>query len=271
MVTESSAIMLHQLGALSALYKDAIDSGLLVFIRLLGFAMTAPVLSRKDFPFTFRLNFALFLTVMVIVAPGSLAQLGKVSSENLGFYVVQMILNGAIGVLVGMIGNMGLEVMTTAGSLMTNQMGLSAAVTFDPSSRQQVSIIDKILGLAGVMMFFHFNGMHWMTIAIFKTFKLLPIHIIGQNIGDVIKFDFILRLTANLLDVGLLLTAPIFVVTIGMDLVLGIVNRTAPQIQVFQLSFALKPIVGIAILWLILPNFLALAESYLFNLYKNLI
>ena len=263
--------MLHEIGALSALYSNAIDSGMLVFMRLLGFAITAPILSRKDFPFTFRLNFALFLTIMVMIAPGGLSRLGDISSVDLGVYIVQMLLNGVIGALVGMVGAMGLEVMTAAGSLMTNQMGLSAAMTFDPSSRQQVSIIDKLLGLAGVMLFFHFNGMHWMTLAIFKTFKLLPLNVVPHSISDVIHMGFILKLSANLLDVGLLLTAPIFVVTIGMDLVLGIVNRTAPQIQVFQLSFALKPIVGLIIFWLILPNFLALTESYLFDIYKNLI
>ena len=60
-------------------------------------------------------------------------------------------------------------------------------------------------------------------------------------------------MTSNVLYIGLQLAAPILLATLGQDIILGIISRTAPQVNVFQLSFLFKPVFGAAIMIWILP------------------
>jgi len=75
--------------------------------------------------------------------------------------------------------------------------------------------------------------------------------------------DYLVQITGNALMIGTQLVAPVMVVTIAVDLILGVINRTAQQIQVFQLSFALKPSIGMAVFLITLPIFLKVLENYL--------
>lgn len=270
MASEQSLIVLNNLGQFVHQYGQIIDMGFLVFVRILAFTLAAPVLGRKDFPFTFRLNLALLMTVFLMsFVPMHQQHLGAINSDTqLGHFVILIFTNAAIGFLVGFIGNIILETITTAGSLMNNQVGLSSAMMFDPATRQQVTILDKIFSFIGIALFFHFKGLHWMIAALQKTFVLMPAYLIPKNIAAVFSMQYLVYLSAQLLDVAILLVAPVFIVTIAVDLVLGIVNRTAPQIQVFQLSFTFKPLVGLAVMWVTLPQFLKVAEQFLLEHYE---
>lgn len=270
MVASESLVLLKNVGAFVQAYQHILDVGFLVFARLLGFSLSAPVFGRKDLPFVFRINFAIAFSILITsIGMNSLPHGGIIdSTEHMGLYIVQIFINLGVGLLVGFIGQMILEGITSAGALANNQMGLSAAMTFDPSSRQQVSILDKLFGFIALMLFFHINGMHWMLAAINKTFTIIPLWQSKPNFAELISGPMIIHLSGQTLDAALLMIAPIFIVTIGLDLILGIVNRTAQQIQVFQLSYALKPAVGLAIFWMTLPNFLDLARQYLEQSFK---
>ena len=262
-------ILLNQVAAFSQQYSAILDAGFLVFVRLLAFSMSAPVLSRKDFPFVFRLNLVLLITCFLFTAyHGMSSVVGKVSSANVLMYFLQVGFNVGVGVLIGFVGSMIMDTLTSAGSLVNNQIGLSSAVIFDPSSRQQITILDKLYGLIAVVMFMHLKGLHWMLAGIIKTFHLFPVTLGPQNIFKLISMEYMVRVSAQVLEIGLLLVAPVFIVTIAVDIILGVVNRIAPQIQVFQLSFSLKPVIGIAIVWVTLPKFLDVAQQFLLDSYK---
>jgi flagellar biosynthetic protein FliR len=54
---------------------------------------------------------------------------------------------------------------------------------------------------------------------------------------------------------GVITASPIMVVLIFVDVVLGLMSRSAQNINPFQLSFAIKPVIGCLILLFILPYF----------------
>lgn len=261
----NSTLVLNSLAGFVHQYHAVLDVGFLVFVRILGFTLTGPLFGRKDLPFTFRLNFAIALTLFLLPhIPGGIAQGGHIDSTGqIGHYILQIIINIGIGLLVGFVGQLILEGVTAAGALANNQIGLSAAMTFDPSTRQQVSLLDKFFGFLALIVFFHVNGLYWILGAFYKTFTLIPLYHTRPNFPELVSGQTIIQMSANTLDAALLMIGPIFVVTIAVDMILGIVNRTAQQIQVFQLSYALKPAVGLGIFWMTLPNFLELVRDYL--------
>jgi len=76
-------------------------------------------------------------------------------------------------------------------------------------------------------------------------------------------------LTGNVMFIGLQLSAPVVITTLCQDMILGIISKTAPQINVFQLSFLFKPLVGTVILLIIMPLLSNAIIDY-FNYYSQI-
>ena len=77
-----------------------------------------------------------------------------------------------------------------------------------------------------------------------------------------INKEYLVTLTSNVLYIGLQIASPVLLATLGQDLILGIISKTAPQVNVFQLSFLFKPVLGAAILLWIMPVIVNVINDY---------
>lgn len=264
MLPDGLHTLLQQVTVFHHAYMAVIDIGFLVFTRLIGFFLVAPIFGRKDLPFALKISIAMALTATLItIMPITPAQRALVNSEDIFNYTVQIIVNVTIGYLIGFIAAVILEALSAAGALMNNQIGLSSSIFFDPATRQQVAVMEKIFSFIGTVVFLELGGMYWLLNALNRSFEIFPVNVLKPDIAGAISLDYLVQITSNALEIGLILVAPIFVVTIAIDLILGIVNRTAQQIQVFQLSFSLKPVIGITVFLLTLPIFMQVLQHYL--------
>lgn len=263
MAIDQFSVVLREVMLIHKAYTGVIDTGFLIFSRILGFILIAPVLGRKDIPFNIKLSFALVLTfVMVWLIPAGPAQSSIINGENTLQYVLQIFMNVTVGLVIGFIAAAIMEVIGSAGSLMNNQLGLSSAMMFDPSTRQQVALTEKLMTFMGLMVFFQMGGMYWLISALYRSFEIFPLYVIEQPITKTINLEYLVQITGNCFSLGLVFGGPVLVVTMTVDMILGIVNRAAQQIQVFQLSNALKPVIGLSAFLASLPIFIKLLENY---------
>lgn len=240
---------------LHATYGGMLDTALLVFSRMLAFLYFAPVFNRKDIAFNIKLALALFFTLTLLwLVP--VESHGSFVKGNGGLFLLQIFMNVVVGALIGFIADMILQAIYAAGDIMNNQIGLSSAVIFDPSARKQVVILETLFVFITTVVFIHIGGLHWLILALKRSFEVFPLYTVNQPILKVINLDYLVTVSGNVLLIGTELVAPVMVVTMAIDIILGIVNRTAQQMPVFQLSFALKPAIGIAVMLSTLPLFL---------------
>lgn len=264
MVADSFNILLNEIALIEKQFHALVDTGFLIFSRMLGFVLIAPIFGRKDLPFTVKVSIAIMLTcILVWTFPAGLAHTKIIAADNTMWYGLQVFMNTSIGFLIGFIATTIMDTINAAGSLMNNQIGLSSAMMFDPGSRQQVALLEKLFAFIGLMVLFYIGGIYWIIGALIRSFEVFPLDAVQQDIVGKISLDYLIQITGNTLSIGLQLIAPVMVVTMAIDLILGIVNRTAQQIQVFQLSFALKPCIGLGAFLATLPIFIKLLENYL--------
>ena len=64
-----------------------------------------------------------------------------------------------------------------------------------------------------------------------------------------------LKLTAEILFIGVILSAPIVVATLISDIVFGILNRVAPQLNAYFMSMPVKAMGGVIMALLIMQPF----------------
>ncbi|MBQ8476499.1 flagellar biosynthetic protein FliR [bacterium] len=237
--------------------NSALGAGIMVFLRLAGLMRLAPVLSKSEIPAMVRISLALICTVILV---GVIKPTAPPADTPLFFC---MFLNFVFGALIGFVANCILAAVLAGGDMINTQMGMSSAMVMDPSTRSQVSLMSNYFSTLGMLIFIYSGGVYWLFNAFIKSFTLFPMYSTNFHFENIINIQYLSDITANILFMGLHIAAPILLATLGQDIILGIISKTAPQINVFSLSFLFKPVMGAFILIVILPMLISVITDYL--------
>lgn len=237
-------------------FDAALNSGLIVFARILAFASFAPILSRKEIPMLLKIAFSLILTVIIMSLLGNVPVPQNASME------LNLLLNMTFGAIIGFIATAIFSAINAGGDMINTQMGLSSAMMFDSSIKAQNALMGTFLGLFGTVIFINIGGMFWLIKALLRSFEVFPIYDTVLPLAKIISIEYIVTITSNILFVGLQIASPILLATLGQDIILGLISKTAPQVNVFTLSFLFKPVLGAAIMVVILPMLVSVVTDY---------
>ena len=249
--------ILAELAKIFPQLNAALAAGIYIFARMLGFFRYAPVFNRKEIPTLVKLSLALLMTIIMtmLLAPSTLAG----TNDSL---LLSIILNFAVGAMIGYMAQLILIAVDAGADMINMQMGLSSAMVLDPTSNSQVSILTKIFSLLGVLIFIHLGGVYWLIKAFMRSFEIFPLFATSVPLSQLINMDYLIKMTSNVLYMGLQIASAILLATLGQDIILGVISKTAPQVNVFQLSFLFKPVLGAAIMVWILPMLLNVICDY---------
>ena len=237
-------------------------AGIMVFARLLGFVRLAPIFNRKEIPGMVKLSICLLLTCIItpFVKPASVLMMDS--------FVLSIFLNIVVGALIGYMAQLILLAVDAGADMINMQMGLSSAMVLDPTTSSQVSILSKIMSLLGILVFIHLGGIYWLIMALMRSFEIFPIFAVSIPLDKLVNMDYLISMSSNVLYMGLQIASPILLATLGQDIILGVISKTAPQVNVFQLSFLFKPVLGAAIMIWILPMLLNIINDYFLSYSK---
>jgi flagellar biosynthetic protein FliR len=237
-------------------FDSAINAGLIVFARIFSFASFAPVLSRKEIPITIKVAFSFVMTIIIVPLIGNLAM--PVGSS----LILNLFLNAIFGAIIGIIGSAIFCAINAGGDMINMQMGLSSAMMFDSSTKTQSSVFGTFLALFGAVIFVHIGGVWWLSRALLRSFEVFPLYDTALPLAKIISRDYLIIVTSNVLFVGLQIASPVLLATLGQDIILGVISKTAPQVNVFQLSFLFIPVMGVAIMIVVLPMLVNVVTDY---------
>ena len=240
-------------------------TGFLIFARLLGFFRFAPVFCRKEIPALVKIPMAILVTFIIVPIMKPSQVLHQVDS-----FILSILLNIVVGAIIGYMARLIVIAIDCGAEMINMQMGLTSATTLDPSSSGQVSILSNIIALMGLLIFINLGGVYWLFKALLKSFEVFPLYAINIPLTKFANMDLLVKLSSNTLYMGLQIASPILLATLAQDIILGVISRTAPQVNVFQLSFLFKPVLGAAIMIWILPMLMNVIEQY-FLTYANII
>ncbi len=229
---------------------------LLVFSRSMAFASTAPLIGHKTIPSLVKVGFAILLTLLLIPNLESPTEYPK----NFQF-VYQIVMNVFVGLLLGWVSNLIIEIGRAGGEMLDMQMGLNAATIFDPGSQTQSTLIGRLFDMITLTLFISVGGIEKVIEAFSKSYTTFPIIVDQINLN----FTKILHATADVAAIGFIMVSPIIITILAIDLILGLMSRAAPQINAFQISFSIKPTIGILLVLILLPVILQVLVKLLDN------
>ncbi|KLO22423.1 hypothetical protein X275_06125 [Marinitoga sp. 1197] len=211
----------------------------IIFFRIIGLSVSAPIIGSRAIPFYLRLFSSLFISWITL-------PLVNLTMPDLPvFYLFTiMLINFFLGILIGLISYIPIAAIQFAGQFFAFQMGFAMAGIFDPISGEESPIIGQLSFLIGVFAFLSFKMHVLLFQVIINSFHTIPL-IFSM---DVKFFPEIISTFGKIFEIGAQLAIPMSAFMLSVNISLGIVSRMIPQINVFIVGLPINILIGSLIL-----------------------
>lgn len=243
---------------------EDIEVFLLILVRISGFVYTAPFFSQSSVPRKVKVGLSFFMALVIF------SSVKGIQLEYIGIidYAILVTKELITGILIGFSANMCVFVLSFAGQMIDMEIGFSMVTQFDPTSRMQTTITSNFYSYL-VMLIMLLSDMHLHLIkAILDTFSLIPIgHIVFNNSG---LYDGAIKFITDYFIIGFRIILPVFASLLIVNIVLGILAKIAPQMNMFVIGMQLKVFVGLFVLLFVISLMPQVAD-FIFSEMKYMI
>jgi flagellar biosynthetic protein FliR len=221
----------------------------LVLGRMAGIFSAIPLFGQERVPMLIRIVIVLMMSLVCF--PVLKMHTPQLPADTVSL-VIMVVRETLIGISLGLIAKAILSAVEFCGQLIGMQMGFSMASMFDPAMGQMplMSIFQLLLAM---LLFLSLEVHHIFIRAIVESYSVIPPgnwHMSGGLI------QYLIMVTGDIFVLGIKLAAPVMVALLATSVVLGIMARSFPQMNIFMVSMPLNIGVGLLILGLSLLVFL---------------
>jgi len=222
----------------------------LPFCRIIGMLALLPGIGGGEIPVRVRVGLSVALTALLLPTLPPVPPVDPLSASGVLLVGQELVIGLASGLLILIV----FSAVTLAGESIAITMGLGFALMNDPKNGAQVPTVSQFYLITAILLFFSLNGHLAVLSMLGQSFTTLPI---GARLDDgafaaVVLFGGTMFLGA--LGVALPALAAMLTVNLGM----GVMNRAAPQLNLFSVGFPLTMLAGFLALLFTMPAF---AES----------
>ncbi len=232
---------------------------LLVFFRLLGLFLVVPGFSHSAIPLPVKILTA--LTVSLAIYP-IVKQFVPVDPTSISGLVGSVIRESCVGFLMGFVAFVTFESISLGAQFVGYQMGLGTAGMMDPESHQQVSAMVPFQAWIALMIFF-IGDMHHHVIQIFTESFRITQGVTEGSFANPALLKFFVGITAKLFMLAVQLAAPITLLVLSCNIVIGMLSRIMPQMNILLFSFPITIMLGFAGLYLVAPELMDSIDTIL--------
>jgi len=226
----------------------------MIGLRVSGLMIFAPFFSSVAIPP--RIKIILILAITAVLYPVTSPQLPAVSLSQWPVIVAS---ETVLGIGIGLAANMALEAAQIAGQVLSVQMGYSLVNILDPTTQVESTVIAMFHSTVAMFIFLALDVHHWILRAIAHSFAYLPP---GTATVNPMFTKLLLHEGAVVLEVGIQIAAPVLACTLLMDLVLGLLGKSSPQMPLMLMGPAVKSMLGVLVLSATLSFWPRLFERY---------
>lgn len=214
---------------------------LLVLARIGSFFVTMPLLSMRQIPSLAKGGIILALSFMVSQWLPAI-ELEATTLLAIGLLVAR---ESVLGLVLGWVTNMIFLAIQSAGEFVDFYAGLKMSASYDPISGASGSIYSNLYNWLGAILFLAMNGHHYLLKGIVNSCFFLPI---GGAEWFQFKLDGIVSVITQSFLLGIQLALPMCVILFLIDVVLGLINRSVQQINVFILGMPIKLLISFVLM-----------------------
>jgi flagellar biosynthetic protein FliR len=216
------------------------EAFLICAARTAALVASIPVISGGQTPATIRTGLAVTLALVTYPAVASFIPHQELAPAQLAVLVGQEAL---LGLLIGLMARLIFTAVEFGGAIIGYQMGFAAANVFDPQGQHQISLMSQFQNVFAILIFLALDG-HLLFLRVMAgSYRLLPPGRLDLS-GEAVPY--LMQMAGSMFGLAVRFSAPILALLLLSGLVLGIMARIFPQLNVFMLSFPVN--IGLALL-----------------------
>jgi len=203
---------------------------LVLSLRIGSFLLAAPFFGSRMVP----LNIRIILTFTLSIFLYGWIEIPNVISLS-AFELARVVFTeAAIGITSGLTFAIAFSAVALVGEKIASTSGLSFAIQMDPATGTQAPIISQFFTLFILMIFFATDYHLYVFSIVLDSYNIIPI---GGNISLLNFYEAIIISSENMFANASLIMLPMVGVLLLINLAIGIITRSAPQLNLFSFGF----------------------------------
>ncbi|WP_027408699.1 flagellar biosynthetic protein FliR [Anoxybacteroides tepidamans] len=230
---------------------------LLIFARVASFFVTLPLFSYRTIPNTYKIGLSFFVSWLMFLG----MKKGPVALDEA--YILLVLKEVLVGLCIGLLAYIVMAAIQIVGGLIDFQMGFAIANVIDPQTGAQSPLAGQYLYTFALLLLLVLNGHHILLDGIFYSYQLIPLnHAFSFAHGNIVQY--VAKTFSEMFVIAFQMSAPIVGCLFLVDIALGIVARTVPQLNIFVVGLPVKIVVALLLLILMMAT-LFVAAQHLFE------
>ncbi len=235
---------------------------LLILTRVSAMFVLTPILGRGSIPAMVKIGFSLLMAFMLIsfYPPPEVYPYQTVLALSMA-----VLLELVVGFVIGFMTLLFFSLVYTAGQVIDMQIGFTMAQMFDQTTNSQMPITGNLLNIVMIQCFLAAGGLGILFGTVVRTFEVIPIggavlpQLIAPTVVGFFAKSFVLSLNVAM---------PVLASALLAEVGLGLIVRTAPQMNVFVVGIPIKVILGLVMLAITIPMFVSATGPIFERMYE---
>jgi flagellar biosynthesis protein FliR len=236
---------------------EHLPGAILVFARIAALFVAGPVIGEIYTPM--QIKALLAMAVTVILYPLAVAK-GMPMVAMDGVFIVLLLKETMVGLSLGFFISLYTQGVRFGGDLINRHAGFSAAEYFNPDTQDVAGPMGDFLHLTLMLLFFATDGHHFFFAALARSYDLVPVGAwtLTAGFGNALADGF-----NQMSIIAVTVSFPVLAAIMSITMAEGVITRAVPQINILHVSFALKILVSLLVMYTGLPAAVAFLGTVL--------
>lgn len=220
----------------------------LVAARIGGLLMFQPLLGALAIPVSLRAMLVLALAALLtplVSLPGAAPATPLGIALAMGCEIL-------LGVLIGLVSTACFIGLQMGGLLVAQESGIAFGQVVDPTSEEQETVMGVFYLQVAAVVFLIVGGHRALISACLDTFESIPL--LGDNQATLLGGELLCKALDLSGQIAFRVAAPTLLVLFLVNLALGFVSRTMPQLNILAVGFSLKSLLAFVVMAAALPT-----------------
>jgi flagellar biosynthetic protein FliR len=229
----------------------------LSFTRWVAILFQIPVFDNTSIPGVVKILTALIISYAFfpIVEQKLVSEVLMVGVDNFWYLTI---FHTVVGLFIGFLVKSIMSIFIATGNVMTQQIGFTSVSYFDPTFESRVGPFERLIQWTIIIMILTTGALIPMFKGVLNSFFSVSISDLGSFASIHIFYE---RFFRGVFHAAFLLATPILFTNLLLNMVMGIVARTIPQMNVLMVSFVVNIGIGLIV-------FFAISEEFFHIAYK---
>lgn len=216
---------------------------LLIFVRISAFFVSAPLYSYRNIPIVNKIIISAALAFFASFA----IEIEKEIAIDWTYFLL-IIKEAMVGVGIGLVAMLILYAVQVAGGFIDFQMGFAIANVVDPQTGIQTPLLGQFFYVLALLFFLSVDGHLILLDGIFHSYAFIPVDQLFLPFADGQVAKHVAQAFVKMFIIAFQMAVPVVASIFLVDIALGFIARTVPQVNVFVVGLPIKIFVSFVVL-----------------------